>query len=811
MTTPAAPPNTAYVRFVFYLEKPQNSGQSIVNFDDAVLSSIPTPQLSVSQGALGFGETTTELTLTIRNSGEDELDWSITTGADWLTVTPANGTTTTGTDVIVVSANRTELSQELYHTTLQIGSNGGSKTVNVYLETPRPYSVPNQPSSVFLSGNTLYVQRRMPDGSLEPAKPFIVKGAAWSPASEGTLDDPFSRQKEFAKWYTLDIPILAKMNANTVYTFIDFGTDATAFSVLDELYKNGMYAIITVDWDGTNDTDRIRTIVDAYRNHPAVLMWAIGNEWNISTNLYHGKFSTIDEAAVATQSAAQLIKSLDTSHPVASIYGEIEILPDQPLSKTQEIVNSVCTDVDIWGLNIYRGDNFGSLFSEWASISNKPMFLSEFGADSYLSTVWYPVVGYEDKTSQANYLRAQWTDIVSELSYFDPAKVCLGGTVFEYNDEWWKVLAQDGGSPNVQDNGGFETSWNTTAQPDGFANEEYFGIVTIDRTFKEAYTVLQQAFETTSLATWHDWFAVDTRETPMVGDFNGDGMMDIITFTRDNPLAVGDVYVSLSEGNRFGPNALWHDWFAINHDETVIIGDFNGDGVDDIATWLGKSTRQVYVATSYGYGMDREMIWLDKIGANPSDVLKAGDVDGDGRDDLILFDRTAGVVHVARSTGDGFSSPSVWHYWFAISTYERPDVGDVDGDGMIDIITFASDSPTAKGDIYVALSTGLQFEDGLSSAKWHDWFSVDPAQIIRIGDIDGDGRADFLTFMPHPSGQVYAVYSEGSYLSDNVVWTESFCASSSDVPFTGDVNGDGRDDLIGFYQGEGKVYVLLTP
>jgi len=497
---PAAPSGTAYVRFVFYIQKPQISGQSVANFDDAMLSvvSAALPQLSVSRGALGFSETATSLTFTINNSGSGSLTWSIAKDADWLSVTPASGTTTTETDTITVNVNRAGLLNESYHATLQITSNGGYKSIPVHLETPRPYTVPNQPSSVFIVDKTLYVQRRMPDGSLDLARPFIVKGAAWSPASVGTLNDPYSRQQEFSKWHTLDIPMLKHMNANTVYMFIDFGTDATAFSVLDEMYKNGIYAIVTVDWDGTNDTGHIQPIVNAYRNHPAILMWAIGNEWNI--NLYHKKFSTMDQAASATQSAAQLIKALDTGHPVITIYGEIEILPDQPLSKTAQIVNTICSAVDVWGLNIYRGDHFGTLFTQWASITSKPMLLSEFGADSFISTGWYPVQGYEDEAPQKNYISSQWQDIAPELSALESTKVCLGGTVFEWVDEWWKVLAKDGGSPAVHDNGGFDTYWNSSSQPDSFANEEFFGVVKIDRTPKESYYTLQQLFQTTTIS-----------------------------------------------------------------------------------------------------------------------------------------------------------------------------------------------------------------------------------------------------------------------------------------------------------------------
>ncbi len=313
------------------------------------------------------------------------------------------------------------------------------------------------------------------------------------------------------------------------------------------------------------------------------------------------------------------------------------------------------------------------------------------------------------------------------------------------------------------------------------------------------------------LDVWNDWFAVDVKETPMVGDFNGDGRTDIITFTRDNPSAVGDVYVSLSNGEGFSGNDKWNDWFAIDQDETIVIGDFNGDGKDDIATWLGKSTKQIYVATSHGSGMNESALWLDKIGDSFDDVLKAADADGDGKRDLVLFSRHGGQVYVALSTGAGFDSPQVWHTFFAVSTYERPEAGDVDGDGRADIITFASDSPTAQGDVYVALSTGSKFGDGQTSDKWNDWFAVDSAQKIRVGDMNGDGTTDFGTFLPDPNNQVYAVYSRGSYMSENYLVTSDFPETSTDQPFLGDANGDGKADLFLFRQGEGKVYVMLTP
>lgn len=320
---------------------------------------------------------------------------------------------------------------------------------------------------------------------------YRVRGFAWSPASVETSGAPASRRQAFLDWYSTDLGMIRGAAANTVYVFLDFGLDPAEYGpVLDSAYANGIMVIMTIDEDGNYNQSRAQSVVAAYKDHPAILMWAIGNEWNI--NLFHDRFTTVMAAAQAVESLAQLVHSWDPNHPVTSIYGDLDIPGQSP--GTAAIVNDICPSIDVWGLNIYRGREFFSLFEEWAALTTKPMFLSELGIDSFHTTQYYPdpIAGFLDEAEQADWIHSLWTDLQAELSADQPFGVCLGGTVFAYSDEWWKVSP-----PGQHDADGFFTDWNLSAFPDSFANEEYFGSVRIDgnvRIPKPAYYRLRSDF-----------------------------------------------------------------------------------------------------------------------------------------------------------------------------------------------------------------------------------------------------------------------------------------------------------------------------
>jgi hypothetical protein len=144
------------------------------------------------------------------------------------------------------------------------------------------------------------------------------------------------------------------------------------------------------------------------------------------------------------------------------------------------IVSNWVPDVDVWGLNIYRGSSFTDVFAQWQSISAKPLLIGEYGADSYDHRIMA-----ENQPMQSGFDSGLWDEVYFNLAPQRTNGIASGALVFEWNDEWWK-----NGNPSIHD-----TSTETNnGQPDGYNDEEWFGIVNIQRIPKQAYYALQTLF-----------------------------------------------------------------------------------------------------------------------------------------------------------------------------------------------------------------------------------------------------------------------------------------------------------------------------
>ncbi|MEU5080007.1 MULTISPECIES: FG-GAP repeat domain-containing protein [Streptomyces] len=285
----------------------------------------------------------------------------------------------------------------------------------------------------------------------------------------------------------------------------------------------------------------------------------------------------------------------------------------------------------------------------------------------------------------------------------------------------------------------------------------------------------EDAFVATSTGTafagttqkWHDTFGLGG-ETTLTGDFTGDGKDDIVAFTHG---AEGDVWVAPSQGGSFGTAAKWHEWFAPRQ-EVAAVGDVNGDGKDDIVAFTHNAEGDVWVALSNGTSFGPGQLWNTWF-APAGEYPAVGDVDGDGKADLISFTQgTTADVWVARSTGTSFTGARIWHSWFAPGA-ELPRVGDFDGDGKADIATFTQGT---TADVYVALSTGSSFGDGRTAPTWHGWFAPG-GEFPYVGDYDGDGKDDIVTFTKGGTNDVWVALSNGSRFGDGATagkWHDFF-------------------------------------
>lgn len=234
----------------------------------------------------------------------------------------------------------------------------------------------------------------------------------------------------------------------------------------------------------------------------------------------------------------------------------------------------------------------------------------------------------------------------------------------------------------------------------------------------------------------------------------------------------------------------------------VATGDFNLDGVPDVVVGTGPGTpAQVQVLD----GVTRKTLFsISPFGTFTGGVyVAAGDVTGDGRPELIISPDRGGGPRVRIFNGNGFGQISDW---FGIDDVNfrggaRVAVGDINGDGRNDVIVAAG----FGGGPRVAVFDGKQL--GLTGGPkfFGDFFAFEQTlrngAFVAAGDLDGDGKAELIAGGGPGGGPRVSAFSGALLMQSQQVRIADFFADQPTARggvrlAAFDRNGDGRDDIL---------------
>lgn len=285
---------------------------------------------------------------------------------------------------------------------------------------------------------------------------YKMKGVCYNSIKKGNdRTSPFDYN-----YLDVDIALMKEAGINTIRIYSPLDNK----DFFDKMIKAGIRVIVGFsNFDDTKQyadikNDTYLKYIEKYKDHPAILLWELGNEYN-----YHPEWFNNDMKnwyKILNDAAAE-VKKIDANHPVATAHGEVP---------TKEVLN-LCKNIDVWGMNVYRWDNPSSAAAEFADLSKLPCYFSEAGCDRYDSKSNTP--------DSENHSKGVYNTLKNTFNNPNVSGLCL----FEWNDEWWKAK----GKNDVQDKGGFSFG----VPYDRYSNEEWYGVVDIERNTTLAYDNLR--------------------------------------------------------------------------------------------------------------------------------------------------------------------------------------------------------------------------------------------------------------------------------------------------------------------------------
>ena len=280
-------------------------------------------------------------------------------------------------------------------------------------------------------------------------------------------------------------------------------------------------------------------------------------------------------------------------------------------------------------------------------------------------------------------------------------------------------------------------------------------------------------------------------------DLDGDGIADLVVWRP----ADGTWFSLTSTSGYNYANYRANQWGSQVQGDIPLFGDIDGDALADLIVWRPTNGTWYWLTSSTGYNpaASGSKQWGN---ASLGDQPMLADMDGDRRMDLVVWRASTGTWHwLTSGSGYAYAAAGV-KQWGNQGAGDVPKLGDVDGDGRADLIVWRAPSGTW---FWLTSSTGYDYAAGGSK----QWGNGSLGDTPLVADIVGDRLADLIVWRA-PEGTWYWLTSSSGYSYATYGAKQWGNLSLGDVPLTPDLDGDGKADLTVWRAPSGTWYWLTS-